>query len=104
MQTPTIFTTTFIASVLPEYVNYGVCGYMIGTTDFRSINSLTNALTTAFGKDLGTYLFLEVQIVYNKGSEKRQAICTKSNYSAVIDAIEEELDATKMTMEDLLGE
>ena len=77
---------------------------MIGSTVFRSIASLTTALTTAYSKDLGTYRFLEVQIIYNKGTEKRQAVCTPSNYTAVIAAIEEELDATNMTLDELLTE
>ena len=104
MSKPTVFKTTFIASVMPEYVNYGVCGYVIGSTEFRSISTLKEGLTTAFSKDMGSYLYLDVQIMYNKGLEQRQAICTSDNYEDVIDAITSELEGTKMTLDDLLGE
>lgn len=104
MTTPTIFNVTFVASVIPAYANYGVSGYIIGSTVFRSVATLTSALSTAFAKDLGTYRFLEVQITFNKGNEKRQAICTATSYTNVLAAIEEELEATNLTLDDLLEE
>jgi hypothetical protein len=104
MATPIIYTASFFVTVKPEYVNYGVTGYMVGAQDFRSIASLTTALSTAFSKDFGTYRFLEVQIKYNKGNEVRQALCNADNYTEVLTSITADLEDEKMTLDDLLGE
>ena len=104
MNIPTVFATTFIASVKAEYIDYGVNGYTIGTTNFRSIASLTTGLISAFSVDMGEYRYLEAQIIYNIGTEKHQAICNVLNYEEVIEAITTELEGNKITMDDLLGE
>lgn len=102
--TPVTFDTTFYATVLPEYANYGVNGCTIGTTKFRSIASLTAALETAFGKDIGQYRTLEVQITYRVNGEQHQAICTSDTYQDILTAIESTLSEEKITLEFLLEE
>lgn len=102
--TPVTFQVSFIASVFPEYVNYGVNGYRIGETKFRSIASMTTAFETAFGKDIGPYLGLEAQITYFANGEQHQAICTSDNYQDVLTAIESTLTEEKVTIESLLDE
>lgn len=103
MGNPTVFKVTFIASVMPEYVDYGLSGYVIGSTEFRSLTTLREGLELAFGKDMGSYHYLDAKIVFNAGLELHQAICSADNYSAVIDAIEFELTEPKKTMTDILG-
>ena len=102
MNVPTVYNTTFIATVEYEYANYGVSGYVIGSTTFRSAASLKAALDTAFAKDLGTYRHLEVQIQFNIGTEKREALCTAETYNDVLTAIATELESEKLTLDDLL--
>ncbi len=104
INSPTIYNTTFIASIKPEYANYGVNGYVIGATTFRSAASLKAALDTAFAKDLGDYRHLEVQIEFNIGTEKRNALCTAETYEDVLEAIADELEMEKLTLDDLLEE
>ena len=104
MNSPTVFNTTFFASIKSEYANYGISGYKIGSTTFRSLASLKDALDTATAKDFCTYRYLEIQIAYNKGNVNRVAQCTASNYNDVLDAIEADLEDQPMTLEDLLEE
>lgn len=101
---PVTFDATFFATVLPEYANYGVNGCTVGSTKFRSVASLTSALETAFGKDIGPYRTLEVQITYRVGNEQHQAICTSDTYQDVLTAIESTLSEEKPTLEFLLEE
>lgn len=101
---PVTFDVTFIASVLHEYANFGINGYMIGTTKFRSMASLESGLDTAFSKDLGPYRALEVQIVYRANGEQHQAVCTADNYQNVLNAIESTLSEEKQTLDTLLEE
>ena len=104
MGTAITFEATFIASVLPEYANYGVDGYTIGTTHFRSFDSLEAALTKAFEKDLGAYRELEVQITVHSGTSMSRAVCTSDTYSDVITALRDTVGETKLTLDDLLEE
>jgi len=99
--TPTI-NCEFLICVEPKYAAYGIKGYSLGKKNFRKFESFTNAINTAFGKDLGTGRFLQVTVEYTAPDGTRQGVLTKSNYVEGLTIIEEELTAELITLDDLL--
>ena len=98
----TVFSATFFASVDPLYSNTGaVSGYTIGTTNFRSIESLKAGLEKAFAKDLGAYHILEVSVQNSNGG---QILFSKDNYIEILEALEASLNETRITLDELLAD
>ena len=104
MNTTPTFDCEFMVCAYPKYAAYGVKGYCVGKKSFRSIESLTEGVTAAFGKDLGTGRFLQVTIVYEAPDGKRQGVLTKENYEEGLTIIEQMKDEELLTLDELLGE
>lgn len=104
MNTTPTFDCEFLVCAYPKYAAYGVSGYNLGKKSFRSINSLTKAVTTAFGKDLGTGRFLQVTIFYTAPDGPRQGVLTKENYEEGLSVIEAMKDEVLFTLDELLDD
>ena len=104
MNTTPTFDCEFLVCAYPKYAAYGVKGYSVGKKSFRSIESLTEGVTTAFGKDLGTGRFLQVTITYMAPDGLRQGVLTKENYEEGLSVIETMKDEVLFTLDELLDD
>lgn len=104
MNTTPTFDCTFVVCVESKYAAYGVTSYTIGTRSFRSIDSLTTGLDTAFSKDLGPGRFLQVKITFTAPDGTRHGVLTKGNYEEGLSVIESMTDDVPFGLEELLDD
>ena len=104
MNTTPTFDCEFVVNVTPRYAAYGVKGYSVGKKSFRSIESLTEGVKTAFKKDLGTGRFLQVTITYTAPDGLRQGVLTKDNCEEALAAITAMKDEVLLTLDELLDD
>lgn len=103
MNTTPLYNCQFFVYVEPKYAALGISGYNIGIKSFRSFDSFSSAIQTAFSKDLGVGRYLQVAIEYTAVDGVRQGCLTKDNYSDGLSIIENAIEETQITLDELLG-